>query len=411
MTLTISAAEFERVACFHNESRQAGPYPEELQAVLDRQSCRQAQNEIRCWPGYAPSPLVRLDGLARKLGVGALYYKDESGRFGLGSFKALGGAYQVMRVLQQDIARRHGREVPLSEIRDGTWRDTTGDVTVVTATDGNHGRSVAWGAQQFGCRARIYIHAEVSESRRQAMAALGAEVIRIDGGYDDSVRLAASEAQANNWVVVSDTSYEGYLELPRFVMQGYSVMAEEMLEQLAGLPAPTHFLVQGGVGGIAATLCAVFWEHYGEQRPRFMVVEPDLAPCLYESARAGRPTAVAIEHETVMAGLSCGEISVLAWPILAAGADDFVTVPDALVAPMMRLLADGQDGDRRVVAGESAVAGLAAVAAAGRSPDLSAALGLNQDSRILLVGTEGATDPLIYREIVGADPSEIAGQN
>ena len=408
MTTTIEAPGAEHVRHHLNSQRRAGAYPDELRAVLSAESCREAQREIATWPGYQATPLHRLSGLARRLGVAEVFYKDEGGRFGLGSFKALGGAYQVLCLLRREVGRRLGRAVSFAEIKSGEHRALTEAVTVVTATDGNHGRSVAWGAQMFGCPARIYIHAEVSRGRQEAMEAFGARVIRIDGNYDESVHQAAAEAEANGWFVVSDTSYEGYMELPRAVMEGYSVMAEEILAQLPDGAPPSHVFVQGGVGGIAGMVCGYFWDRLNERRPRFAVVEPDRAACLLESALAGRPTAIQIAEETVMAGLSCGEVSLLAWPILAAGADHFMALPDELVAPMMRLLAAGADGDPPVVAGESAVAGLAALVAARQSTDLSRILGLDDQSRVLLIGTEGATDPGIYREIVGRAPEEVA---
>ncbi|MEM7224198.1 MAG: diaminopropionate ammonia-lyase [Pseudomonadota bacterium] len=357
----------------------------------------QAREAICTWPGYEPTPLVALPGLAKAAGLGALYYKDEGGRFGLGSFKALGGAYAVYRLLAGELEKRHGI-APLSgeALRDGGHRALTQEITVASATDGNHGRSVAWGARLFGCRCVIYIHAEVSAGREAALKAQGADVVRVTGNYDDSVRQCAEDADANGWVVVSDTSWEGYREIPGDVMAGYSVMASEIVEQLGEQP-PSHVFVQGGVGGIAGTLCDVFHKAWGAKRPRFLVVEPELAACLHASARAGRPAVVEIEEETLMAGLSCGEVSMIAWDTLASGADDFLTVSEDLVAPAMTLLADGPFGDPALVAGESAVAGLAAALAGATA----GALGLDETSRVLVIGTEGATDPEIYQHLTG----------
>ena len=208
------------------------------------------------------------------------------------------------------------------------------------ATDGNHGRSVAWGAQTFGCRCVIYVHETVSEGRCRAIAAYGAEVRRVAGTYDDAVRRAAADAAAQGWTVVSDTSYEGYTDVPRDVMQGYSLMVEEALAQAATLPS--HVFVQGGVGGLAAGVCSYLWERYGAARPRFVVVEPDKADCLYRSAVAGRPTPAEGALDTIMAGLACGEVSILAWRILEQGTDAFMTIGDDAAADCMRLLADGR---------------------------------------------------------------------
>lgn len=366
--------------------------------VLSPRDSAQAWEEITAWQGYAPTPLVDLAGLARQIDVGAIHYKDEGPRFGLGSFKALGGAYAALRVLARELSRRLGRAVPLAEIRQGRHRDGCARITLVSATDGNHGRSLAWGCQRFGARCRIYIHAEVSEGRAAAMRELGADVVRIAGDYDASVRLARDEAEANGWFVVSDTSWDGYTEPPRDVMAGYGVMTREICAALRS--PPTHVFVQGGVGGLAAAVAAGLRQHYGGDAPRVVIVEPDRAACLFESAVAGRPTPVAIAAETIMAGLSCGEPSELAWQILREEAGDFLTIPDALVAPTVRLLARSAFADPAVEAGESAVAGLAALIAARQSAALSAALGLDAGSRVLAIGSEGVTDPAIFAAIM-----------
>ncbi len=368
------------------------------QRVIGPRDFAAAWDEITAWEGYAPTPLVSLGGLAARIGVAEIHYKDEGPRFGLGSFKALGGSYAALRVLARELSRQLGRDVPLAEIRQGLHRDGCARITLVSATDGNHGRSLAWGCQRFGARCRIYIHAEVSQRRAEAMRELGAEVTRIAGDYDDSVRLAREEAEANGWFVVSDTSWDGYTDPPRDVMAGYGVMTREICAALSA--PPTHVLLQGGVGGLAAAVAAGLRQHHGADAPRVVIVEPDRAACLFESARAGRPTAVTIREETIMAGLSCGEPSELAWEILREEAGDFLAIPDALVAPTVRLLARGVSGDPRIQAGESAVAGLAALIAARHSPDLSAALGLDAGSRVLLIGSEGVTDPEIFAAIM-----------
>ena len=378
-------------------------YPAVLEPILDKADCQQAADVIHNWPGYAPTPLSALDSLADECEVAQILYKDEGPRFGLGSFKALGGAYAVLHLLKRELSHMLDREVSLEEISNGSLADACARITVVTATDGNHGRSVAWGAQIFGCVCRIYMHAGVSKGRAAAVEAFDAEVVWVDGNYDASVKAAADDAAADGWHIVSDTSYEGYMELPRQVMAGYTVMTSEIADQLAGRPLPTHVFLQGGVGGLAGAVCAHFWQIFGEKRPRVIIVEPEQAPCLQQSAIAGEPTHVDIQEETVMAGLSCGEVSLLGWEILKRGADDFLTIPDSLIPPAMRLLAD--DG---IIAGESAVAGLAALLACRQDAELAKSIGLDGNSRILLIGTEGATDPAIYRELVGRDPDQIA---
>ena len=232
--------------------------------------------------------------------------------------------------------------------------------------------------------------------------------MRIDGNYDESVRRAAADAEDNGWFVVSDTSYEGYTTLPRLVMAGYAVMVDEILATVADTDTPfTHVFVQGGVGGLAAAICARLWQRLGDRRPRLIVAEPDRAPCLHRSAVNGTPTAVTVAEETIMAGLSCGEVSPLAWHVLEAGASDFLTVPDDVVGPIMRALSKAEYCARTIVGGESGVAGLAALIAVVIQRDLMAPLNLDEHSRVLVFGTEGATDPDIYTELTGIMPPPL----
>ncbi|MEJ0070455.1 MAG: diaminopropionate ammonia-lyase [Pseudomonadota bacterium] len=399
-------------ALFHNPRALPGaPYGRVQEAVMDGAGHAAAFDEITRWPGYAPTPLVPLDDVARTLGIAAVAYKDEASRFGLGSFKALGGAYAVRRHLAGLLQARLGQPVGTEDLLAGRHRALTETVTVTTATDGNHGRSVAWGAQLFGCRAVIYIHETVSAGRQAAIERYGAQVVRTPGNYDDSVRQAAADAAANGWTVVSDTTYPGYREIPRDVMHGYTVMVEEALRQwpsaagsLSDRP-PTHTFVQGGVGALPAAVAAHLWQRLGARRPRFISVEPERAACLLASARAGKPTAVTGKLDTMMAGLACGEASPLAWDMLVRGADAFMAIPDQGAIDAMRLLADRRPP---VVAGESAVAGLAGLCAAAADPEARAALGLDADSRVLLFGSEGATDPALYAQIVGRSADKVA---
>ena len=373
--------------------------------ILNLAAHAEAKREITSWQGYERTPLRRLTGLAAAVGVAEIAYKDESTRFGLGSFKALGGAYAVFKLLRRRIEQRKTITVTSADLTSGCFADITKNVTVTCATDGNHGRSVAWGARLFGCRCIIYVHATVSEGRCRAIAQYGAEVRRVAGNYDDAVRRAATDAAVHGWAVVSDTSYAGYTDVPRDVMQGYGVMVDETLAQSAD---PTHVFVQGGVGGLAATVCSFFWERLGTARPRFIVVEPDKADCLYRSAVAGEPMAVKGELDTIMAGLACGEVSILAWRILQVGADAFMTVGDDAAIDCMRLLAESRCGDQPIVAGESAVAGLAGFLLANADANLCDCLALDRNSRILLFGTEGATDPDVYARLVGRAPDAVA---
>jgi diaminopropionate ammonia-lyase len=382
------------------------------QPVLDLAGRAAALAEIRSWPGYAPTPLVALPGLAAAAGVAAIAFKDEGGRFGLGSFKALGGAYAVARLLIRHLAAS-GLHATSADLVAGRFADLTRGITVTCATDGNHGRSVAWGAARFGCRAVIYIHETVSEGRAAAIARYGAEVRRVRGTYDDAVRRAAEDAAREGWTVVSDTSWPGYADIPRDVMDGYRVMAEEALGQwreAVQAGPPTHVFAPGGVGGVAAAIAAELALAFGQAAmPTLVVVEPDRADCLLRSAEAGCPVAVPGALDTVMAGLACGEVSLLAFDELLWRAHAFMAVPDEVVAPSMRLLADGVAGDPPVVAGESAVAVLGGLILARGDGAASAALGLGPASRVLLFGTEGATDPGLYARLVGRAAEAVAG--
>lgn len=385
-------------------ARRDAPWTAEQDAILNDTAFAAARAAISAWPGYAPTPLVALPGLARSLGVAELHYKDEGGRFGLGSFKALGGAYAVARVILARAAAA-GREGTMEALLAGRLADIAAGLTVCCATDGNHGRSVAWGAQRFGAACVIFIHATVSEGRRAAIAAYGAEVRRTAGNYDDSVREAEATARREGWVVVSDTSYPGYTDIPRDVMQGYELMAAEAFE---ALPAPpTHVFLQTGVGGMAAAVAAQAVRRWGAARPMIVLADPDRSACWLDSLRAGRPVAVEGDLDTLMAGLACGEVSLLAWEILRDHADAVMAIPDAAAVAMMRRLARPGPEDPSLVAGESAVAGLAALELALADTPARAALGLDASSRVLVFGTEGDTDPDLYRDLVGADAASV----
>lgn len=402
-------SESREVDVLQNPRADSGaPYGPDQREVVSLAAHERALREIEAWPGYAPTPLVRLHGLARRSGVAEIRVKDEGGRFGLGSFKALGGAYGVVRVVGAEVARRTGRDaVGAAEILAGGHGDVAAGITVTCATDGNHGRAVAWGAELVGCGCVVYLPGHVSRAREAAIASHGARVIRIEGSYDDAVERADREARAEGRIVVSDTSYEGYDDLPRTIMQGYSVMLSEVLDELDGEPPPTHVFVQGGVGGLAAAVAGHLWETFGSERPRVVVVEPREADGLYQSARAGQPREASGSLDTLMGGLSCRAISPVAWTILRKGADVFLRIPERAAPEAMRVLARGEDGDPPVVAGESGAAGAAGFLRASDDLEARRELGLDQESRILLFVTEGATDPERYREFVGREAAAV----
>jgi diaminopropionate ammonia-lyase len=384
------------------------PYNDTSPLSLTEAGFDAAAREIASWPDHAVTPLVALPGLAQRFDLGELFYKDERSRFGLRSFKALGGAYAVANVLRYKVMAATGlHTLGSTDLLSGRHQDLIRAATVTCATDGNHGRSVSWGAQLFGCRCVIYVHEQVSRGRRDAIAQYGADVREVKGNYDDAVRFAAAAAAAEGWTVVSDTSYPGYREIPLDVMHGYGVMASEIVEQFSDSEPPTHVLVQAGVGALAASVCANFWIHWGALRPRFIVVEPTEANCVYRSLQAGRPVVVDGALDTVMAGLACGEVSELAWEVLKTGTTAVVAVDDAWALKAMRVLASPVAGDPAIVAGETGGVGLAVLLAAEGNPALRHTLALDASSRVLLIGSEGDTDQVIYREVVGRSAEEV----
>lgn len=344
----------------------------------------------RALPGYAPTPLVPLPGLARKLGMRELVVKDESHRFGLDAFKALGASYAIHRVMESDPKKT-------------SW-------TFATATDGNHGRAVAWSARRLGQRAVIFVPASMVPARVAAIGGEGAEVIAVAGTYDDTVKRAAEESARNGWQVVSDTAYDGYTEVPRWIMEGYSTLFAEIEEAWpsalgADRPrssrSPDAVLLQAGVGGLA---CAgtLWYRRLGRGFVSLISVEPADADCLLESITSpdGSIRAARGRQESIMAGLNCGTPSLLAWPVIRAGMDAFVAVGDGSAVEAMRLLAAGTGGDPKIVAGEAGAAGLAGLLALLELPPAERAP-LRVNGHVLLVNTEGDTDPANYRRIVG----------
>ncbi|MEX3921204.1 diaminopropionate ammonia-lyase [Paraburkholderia sp. BR10872] len=392
---------------FANSRATRHAYPETLGAILNVKSGDESRAWLAGWSLISPesTPLWDLDGAAARLGVARIGLKDESFRSPLGSFKALGAPIALMRLVM--------RLWPLQEIDprkliEGRYGEMVTNLTVISATDGNHGKALAAAAQSIGCNCVIVLHANVSVEREAAIAAYGARIVRIVGNYDESVEHAAQLAKTNGWQVVSDTSYGGYEAIPRDVMQGYGTIAAEVIEQSGD--AWTHVFLQGGVGGLAAGVASYLWEHHGAARPRFIVVEPRQADCLYQSAIAGRAAKATGSVDSVMAGLACGETSPLAWQILEPCVDNFMLIDDEDAVEAMRSLATGAAGDVPIVAGESGAAGLAGLAMLMREPDLARAAGLDAASRVLLISTEGATAPGVYAQLVGASAETVAAR-
>lgn len=375
-------------------------------ALMSEAEHQAAQREITSWPGYAATPIVALPGLARAAEVAQLDYKDEAHRFALASFKALGGAYAVLRILQ-DVLAKDGITADAASLIAGQHRNKVAAVTVCCATDGNHGRSVAWGAQMFGCACCIYIHANVSADREAAIAAFGAVMVRLDGDYDASVRAVAQDAVANGWHLVADTNAGGGSDaVPRLVMQGYTLIVDELIAQLD--QAPTHVFIPAGVGGLAAAIAGRWAVVAGAARPRMVVVEPQVADCVFQALRDGVPKALGGDVNSFMACLSAGEVSPAAWPILKSVADDAVAIADGSAIDTMIGLALGRWGDAPLVSGESGCASVAAVLALAGHADLRAAVGLSSQSRVLCIGSEGATAPEVWSSFTQLRPEDVA---
>ena len=377
-------------------------------AVINKEGLAEARKCISAWPGYAATPLLELPALAQELGIGRLFYKQESERFGLRSFKPLGGAYAVQQCLMREIAIRLDRKnVTSDDILSRKYDTIVSDLTVTAATDGNHGRSVAWGAQLFGCRCVIYINKTVTPEREKAIEAYGAEVRRYPGSYDDAVREAFDIAKRENWFVIPDTTDGNIIDAPRDVTQGYAVMAAEAIEQLPDNKPLTHMFLQAGVGGMAAAMCGQFWLEFGASKPRSILVEPEQAACWFASLEKGEPIVIDGDIDSFMAGLACGEISSLAWEILKPGTFAAMTIKDEVAPLVMRHLASGFNDDPAIVAGESGVAGLAGLIMASLDEPSRQMLGLNQNSIVLVFGSEGATDETMYHNVVGKPWQEI----
>lgn len=373
---------------------------------LGRAGAESAMRFLRFRRASLPTPLHSLRALANEMGVDAVHVKDESQRLGLGSFKALGGAYAVMKIVLERAGEILGRDVAFEELESPEVRPIASGLTFACATDGNHGKSVAQGAALVGARSVIFMHAGVSEERAEAVARQGADIIRVDGTYDDSVEVASRRCAENGWIVVSDTSWPGYERVPALVMQGYTAMIREALDAMPELP--THVFIQAGVGGLAAAVGAHLAIELGPRRPTFVVVEPELAACVFESARAGRQLKIGHGAATVMSMLECYEPSLLAWRLLSRVADAFMTVGEDDAVAIMNRLARPAGNDPVVIAGESGGVGLAGFVKVAADEAARAAIALNKSSRVFAINTEGATDPGRYAQLVGMTASSLA---
>ncbi len=376
------------------------------------ETARKAMKFHREIPGYKMTPLRALPNLAHMLGVGGIYIKDEAERLELNSFKVLGGSYAISRYIQKRLGLTD-EETTYDYLVSDECHKRLGDVTFAAATDGNHGRGIAWAAMKLRHKCVIYVHKETSQARIDAIRRYGAQVTVVDGNYDDAVRLIAEEARKNNWTIISDTSWDGYTEIPTWIMQGYTTMLLEAQEQFSGMgiTRPTHVIVQAGVGALAASVIGFYAALYPENPPVFIVVEPDKAPCVFESIKAndGKCHSVKGDLDTIMAGLACGDPSPIAFDILSHNADFFLSVPDYIAARGMRILSCPLKGDPFMISGESGAVPLGALYSLMTEKgdeELRARMGINSSSLIFMVNTEGNTDPKHFRQIIwdGCDP-------
>ena len=357
----------------------------------------------RSFPEYCETPLRSLSCLSKRIGLGGIYVKDESYRFGLNAFKALGGSYAI----GQYIAGKLGEDIenlPYERMTSGEIKSILGDTTFVTATDGNHGRGVAWTAARLGQKSVVYMPKGTAAERLENIKKLGSNAEITELNYDDCVRLAKTNAEKYGWAVIQDTSWEGYEIIPKYIMQGYTTMAYEAAKQLGDIK-PTHIFLQAGVGAMAGAVCGFFADYYGEDMPVVTIVEPTEADCIFRTAQSddGKLHFVTGDMQSIMAGLCCGEPCKPAWDIINGRAQHFFSVPDSIAELGMRTLGKPFGDDEKVVSGESGAATIGLVTELMQNPvlaDLRSKIGLDKNSIVLCFSTEGATDKANYDKIM-----------
>ena len=334
-----------------------------------------AYNSISKWEGYAPTPLISLNKLSKELSLKNIFYKDEDKRFDLKSFKALGGAYAVEKVTKGNK-----------------------DIVVATATAGNHGRSVSWGARRLGLKCKIFISEFVSEARGQAMSDLGADVIKVKGNYEKSLIECIKQSTENNWQIVQDVAWKDYMLVPKYTMAGYSVMMREIIDQINNEKI-THIILQAGVGGMAGAMVAGI-ARYLDNVPTTIVVEPDSAACVLESIRTGKIEKIDIKRESLMGGMSCGEVSLVPWEILKHSVKHCISLPDDDIGKTMKLLGNSSFSDQQIIAGENSAPGVIGLIASCEDQNVKEKLQLDQNSNVLIIGCEGDTDKEMYQKLI-----------
>ena len=343
--------------------------------LLSKKDIDDAYFRISSWDGYSPTPLIELNKLSKELNLNKIFYKDESKRFDLKSFKALGGAYAVEKVSKGNK-----------------------DIVVATATAGNHGRSVAWGARRLGIKCKIFISEFVSDARGQAMAKLGADVVKVKGNYEKSLIECIKQSTENNWQIVQDVAWKDYMIVPKYTMAGYTVMMKEIVDQI-NQNKISHIILQAGVGGMAGAMIAGV-ARYLENIPVTIVVEPDSAACVLESIKTGKIEKIDIKRESLMGGMSCGEVSLVPWEILKNSVKYCISLPDDDIAKTMKLLGNASFSDEKIIAGENSAPGVISLIASCEDQKIKEKIGLNNDSNILVIGCEGDTDQTMYQKLI-----------
>ncbi len=348
---------------------------EEILKNITKEQLDDAYSTISKWDNYKPTPLLLLNKLSKELNLNKIYYKDESKRFNLKSFKALGGAYAVEKITKGNK-----------------------DITVSTATAGNHGRSVAWGANRLGLKCKIFISEYVTDARGKAMEALGADVVKVKGNYENSLIECIKQSKENNWQIVQDVAWKDYILVPTLTMAGYSVMMKEIVDQINN-DKITHIFLQAGVGGMAGAMVAGAAK-YLKNIPKMIVVEPDSAACVMESIKSGKIEKINIKKESLMGGMSCGEPSLVPWQILKKSLNHCISLPDDDIGRAMKLFASASFGDDKIIAGENSAPGVISLIASYNDEQIKKKLDLNSNSNVLLIGCEGDTDQEMYQKLL-----------
>ena len=343
--------------------------------ILTEKEIDEAYKAISKWKNYSPTPLLQLNKLSKKLNVNRIFYKDESKRFHLKSFKALGGAYAVEKVTKGNK-----------------------EIIVSTATAGNHGRSVAWGTQKLGLDCKIFVSEYVSENRVQVMKNFGADVIRVKGNYENSLNECVKQSKKNNWQIVQDVAWENYVDVPKLTMAGYSVMMKEISEQIKNEKI-SHVILQAGVGGMAAAMVAGI-ARYLDYVPQIIVVEPDSAACVLESINKGKIEKISIEKESIMGGMSCGEVSLVPWEILKNSVHFCVTVSDDYISKTVKYLANKEFSNDKIIGGECSTPGIVSLAGLNNDDETRKKINLNENSNVLIFGCEGDADEELYQKLL-----------